>query len=175
MVPETESERGAVKRELVLTRRVARPATVAPPSARAVDVGDHGSGVETDGSVVSVPRGGSRLPGSKPRHPFPLPPSPTWCRSVHERPGEGAFDASHQIASVSSDRRAQGVRPRQAKSQGRARGSILYHRRGRGERPGNLRAGPISVSGGERPGESSPCSTGSPRWTRGAGLRTTRR
>jgi hypothetical protein len=48
-----------------------------------------------------------RLRGSESRHPFQPPPSPRCCREVYELPSEGTSDASHQIASVSSDRCAQ--------------------------------------------------------------------
>jgi hypothetical protein len=51
---------------------------------------------------------GLRLRACESLHPFQPPPSPRRCWEVHELPSEGTSDASHQMASVSADRSAQG-------------------------------------------------------------------
>ena len=49
-------------------------------------------------------------PGSsESRHPSQPPAPPSCCLELHELPSEGMSDASLQIASVSSDRRAQAL------------------------------------------------------------------
>ena len=60
------------------------------------------------GSAASVPRGRSPTRSSESRHKSQPPSRPSSRREVHERPNEATFDASPQMASVSSDRRAQG-------------------------------------------------------------------
>ena len=67
--------------------------------------------MEVSGSAVSVTRESRQLRGCESWHPFQPPPSLRCYRKVHELPREGMSDASHQIASVSSDRKAQEMVP----------------------------------------------------------------
>ena len=81
--------------------------TRAMPRRKEPDGGECGTGSEVSGSAVSVPRGRSPTRSSESRHSFQPPSRPSSRREVHERPNEATFDASPQMASVSSDRSAQ--------------------------------------------------------------------
>jgi hypothetical protein len=87
------------------------------------DGGECCTGLEVSGSAVSVPRGRSPNRSSESRHSFQPPSRPGSRREVHERPNEATFDASPQMASVSSDRRAQ--QQRRGKWELIAKGSAL--------------------------------------------------
>jgi hypothetical protein len=83
-----------------------------------LDGGDHGSRVEVSGSVVSVPPGESATTGQRIPASISADRPPTCYREIHERPSEGTSDTSPQIASVSSDRRAQASLPPQSALRG---------------------------------------------------------
>ena len=85
---------------------VGRNPTRAMPRRKEPDGGECCTGLEVSGSAVSVPRGRSPNRSSESRHSFQPPSRPSSRREVHERPNEATFDASPQMASVSSDRSA---------------------------------------------------------------------
>jgi hypothetical protein len=76
-----------------------------------------------------LPREGPRPGSGESRPPFQPAAPPSCCREVHERPIEGPPGASLQMASVSSDRRAQEAREVTRWDARPSRSNLMLHRR----------------------------------------------